>query len=645
MKRWWLDNSDRRFALFFGTFRQQSNPGRMFLVGSAVVVATGLGAAAFVYGRYQTTNALEQRQHRHLPANEISVFLSAASASVASRNTRTCISTNKEEERGRGEEQNTRKKRQRRRRNVVVVSGGIVGIATAHRLAKAGHRVVVVEPRAGPAMECTACAAGGMQRSNPVIDRTSWMDVVCQCILPTFVSHLFALGNKGGEGDKEPFRFFHISGYQILTDPFFLRWILTFTQTSLFPGRDQHHRQQEMLKFTKYAVDNLVASLAERRMNDACGYNDKGCIWVSTNDPFPTNFLRDASDGDDNQHPNATVSKHPTASKMNYEPSRLLIGTSTILASEPSLRFQEPQPEQAYLEYETKAASAERYAMELVRRCQEDNHLDVTFLYDTKVIAISVVQLENEDNNTNTKKKIARISKLKTNRGVINISENDVQVVVAAGAWTPHVLSLMDLYVPVYPLKGYAMSLSAAEYYAARNKNNNKAYATTSSSQLLYSDDDLPSRIVCDKYMFTTRLGPDEIRITSIGEFSGWDTVPTEHVDRAFRQQATYQFPQLSSAIKQATTRVGHRPLVNDGILLLGAVSDTHENLFVSCGPGSNGWKLCLGSADILERLVSGQGDEEIEQELGFNPAAFSPLGRVFHAPFFAKLCRFRWGI
>ena len=33
--------------------------------------------------------------------------------------------------------------------------------------------------------------------------------------------------------------------------------------------------------------------------------------------------------------------------------------------------------------------------------------------------------------------------------------------------------------------------------------------------------------IVCDKYIFTTRLGDDEIRITSIGEFSGWSTQPT----------------------------------------------------------------------------------------------------------------------
>lgn len=71
--------------------------------------------------------------------------------------------------------------------------------------------------------------------------------------------------------------------------------------------------------------------------------------------------------------------------------------------------------------------------------------------------------------------------------------------------------ALMDLYIPVYPLKGYAMSLSAKQ--------------VLSSTALKASD--LPSRIVCDKYMFTTRLGDDEIRITSIGEFSGWSTQPT----------------------------------------------------------------------------------------------------------------------
>jgi D-amino-acid dehydrogenase len=243
----------------------------------------------------------------------------------------------------------------------------------------------------------------------------------------------------------------------------------------------------------------------------------------------------------------------------------------------------------------------------------------VNFWYDTKVRGISTTGHQGG--------KKPRISEIRTNRGVIAIPD-DVHVVVAAGAWTPHVLALMDLYAPVYPLKGYAMSVSAKEALQANSA---------------LRPQDLPSRIVCDKYMYTTRLG-DEIRFTSIGEFSEWNTQPTPHVDDNFRTEAIRQFPQLKELIPKAKTYCGHRPYVNDGIILLGA-ADTHEKLYVTCGPGSNGWKLALGSGDVIARLISGQSAEDMKEELGFDVSSFSPAGRVLQAPVFAKICRARWNV
>mgnify|MGYP005848585519 CR=1 FL=1 len=364
----------------------------------------------------------------------------------------------------------------------------------------------------------------------------------------------------------------------------------------------------EMLKFTKYAVEEMVKMMESRWDNMAkkSGYNARGSLAISY-DPISTE-----------QPPKKGA--NPTQSKMNYEPNRQLVGMEEILKEEPSLKFQEKQPTTAKYEYEAKSASSMRFAKELGRRCIEDPKLDVSILYETQVKGITTA--------TDTTSQKPRISELKTNRGVIHIPK-DVKVVVAAGAWTPHVLALMDLYVPVYPLKGYAMSVSAKEAL----KNNPKL-----------TDQDLPSRIVCDKYMFTTRLG-DEIRITSIGEFSEWSTKPTGNVEQEFRREASRQFPQLKDLIAKAKTRCGHRPFVNDGILLLGACDDTHENLYVSCGPGSNGWKLALGSGEVIERLVSGQTTDQMAKELDFDPTAFSPAGRVLAAPVFAKLCRARWDV
>jgi glycine/D-amino acid oxidase-like deaminating enzyme len=215
------------------------------------------------------------------------------------------------------------------------------------------------------------------------------------------------------------------------------------------------------------------------------------------------------------------------------------------------------------MEFEASAASAERFTKELAVRCVRDKHLDVTFLYNTQVKAIKISNAS--DGNSKP-----WISMLQTNQGVVPLSQGS-HVVVAAGAWTPHVLSLLELYAPVYPLKGYAMSVSAQEALRL----------------LKLTDKELPSRIVCDQYMFTSRLG-DEIRVTSIGEFSGWATLPTPSVLPAFRYEAIRQFPQLQPLMECAPVKCGHRPYVSDGILLLGRM-DTHQNLYVSCGPGSNG--------------------------------------------------------
>ena len=537
----------------------------------------GVGAAVYRYRQ------ILHRQEQELPSQKLEVLFDNDTTTNCNKNTK-------------------------QQRPVLIIGGGVVGVTAAYKLACAGHAVALLEPASRVATECSACAAGGMQRSNPVVDRDSWMAVL-QCLAAPL------LGRRRQHNDNA-FEFFHISWWQTLTDPFFWRWVTTFTRTSLFPGLQQEKKQHEMLEFTAFAVNDMVRMMTNNRIAQVAGYNPTGSVSLS----YQANCKDTADCENDNNQKEAVTDdkkKNTTHSKRSYEPHHKLLDTSQIVQCEPSLEWQTVQPTAARYEYEAKSASAERFATELARQCEQLPN--VQFLYNTAVRAISV-----DDSDSDQK---PRISKIHTNRGVIEIKEN-VQVVVAAGAWTPHVLALMDLYAPVYPLKGYALSVSATE--ALQNLN--------------LKPHDLPSRIVCDQYMFTSRLG-DEIRITSIGEFSGWSTQPAPAVDAAFRAQAARQFPQLAPLIDAAPTRCGHRPLVSDGILLLGAADDTYSNLWVTAGPGSNGWKLAAGSGEVLTRLVGGQSPAQIRDELGFDVAAFSPAGRVFSAPVFAKLCRARWKV
>mmetsp|Transcript_10222 Transcript_10222/g.28152 ORF Transcript_10222/g.28152 Transcript_10222/m.28152 type:complete len:564 (+) Transcript_10222:54-1745(+) len=560
------------------------------LTGRVVLRGTGLAAAGLTVATVMRYRSVLQRQDE-LPSHLLDVF-----------------------EHDRNSHRRTNTGQQQPPQRVLILGAGVVGVSTAYKLAQRGHQVVVLEPSTAPGEECSACAAGGMSRQNVVVDKNTWIAVL-QCLTPRTIRPLIWGTRMGKKGNDDDFEFFNIDWFASLSDPFFVRWAWTFTQTSFLPPPGQTQQRQEMLKFTDFAVQDIVNLFQTKwdNMDKRAGYNPRGSLAVSY-EPLP------AKKGE------TTPKKSKTGNETNdskflgntLEPNRNIATTEEVLKLEPSLRFQARPPVSAKFEHEAKAASSGRFTKELAQRCLTDPKLNVQFWYETKVQGMETARMENDKH---------RITKLRTNRGVVAVPD-DVHVVVCAGAWTPHVMAMMNLYSPVYPLKGYALSVSAKQ-------------ALRDNPQLRPCD--LPSRIVCDKYMYTTRLG-DEIRITSIGEFSEWNTQPTPHVDANFRKQAIRQFPQLEHLIQKAKTYCGHRPYVSDGILLLGAV-ESHDKLYVSCGPGSNGWKLALGSGEVVARLVSGQSTSKIQEELGFDVSTFSPTGRVLPAPLFAKLCRARWNV
>ena len=82
------------------------------------------------------------------------------------------------------------------------------------------------------------------------------------------------------------------------------------------------------------------------------------------------------------------------------------------------------------------------------------------------------------------------VQKIITEEEVLNIGPG-VEVVVAAGAWTPLLLSTMGLFCPVYPMKGYSVAMDLPPH----------------GSSLRIAEEDLPKRMLVDGKLYVTRLG------------------------------------------------------------------------------------------------------------------------------------------
>ena len=63
-------------------------------------------------------------------------------------------------------------------KKAVVIGGGVAGVSSAYQLARRGYQVTVLDKASSPGSECSAVSAGGMQRSNPVLNRESWLAVI-----------------------------------------------------------------------------------------------------------------------------------------------------------------------------------------------------------------------------------------------------------------------------------------------------------------------------------------------------------------------------------------------------------------------------------------------------------------------------------
>jgi D-amino-acid dehydrogenase len=148
--------------------------------------------------------------------------------------------------------------------------------------------------------------------------------------------------------------------------------------------------------------------------------------------------------------------------------------------------------------------------------------------------------------------------------------------------------------VPVYPLKGYSITLPLPPRVAA-------AAPTVSLT-------DEAHKLVMSRY-------DDRLRCAGTAELTGYDTSVNRARCEAIVRRVRELFPALEGS-GEPQLWAGLRPATPSNVPVIGR--SRRANLFLNTGHGTLGWTLAAGSGRALADLVSGRAPEV---DFPFRPA------------------------
>ena len=399
---------------------------------------------------------------------------------------------------------------------VTVLGAGVIGVTSAYYLAKAGHEVTVIDRQAGPALETSFANAGEV--SFGYCSPWAAPGIPQKAIKWLFMEHApLVLRPK--------------------VDVAMLSWMVRMLANCT--AERYAINKSRMLRLADYSR----LSLGELRAEAGIAYDErmKGTLQL-----FRTQAQLDAC---------AKDIKALAADGIPFE----VLDREGCLRVEPALRHVTDRIVGGLLTPKDETGDCFKFTGALAAKCVQ---MGVVFDYQRTIKAIQVDDGE------------ARA--VVTDRGVV---ASDA-VVVALGSYSPLLLKPLGISLPVYPVKGYSLTIPITDASRAPE-----------------------STVMDETYKIAiTRLG-DRIRVGGMAEISGYtnDLGPARR--RTLEHSVTDLFP--GGDVTKANYWCGLRPMTPDGTPVIGATKI--RNLFLNTGHGTLGWTMSTGSARVLTDIVSGR--------------------------------------
>ncbi|WP_447741760.1 D-amino acid dehydrogenase [Pseudomonas laurentiana] len=151
--------------------------------------------------------------------------------------------------------------------------------------------------------------------------------------------------------------------------------------------------------------------------------------------------------------------------------------------------------------------------------------------------------------------------------------------VLALGSYSPQLLKPLGIKAPVYPLKGYSLTVPITDGRMAPT-----------------------STILDETYKIAITRFDERIRVGGMAEIAGFDLSLNPQRRRTLEMVTSDLYPE-GGDLAQASFWTGLRPATPDGTPIVGATP--FKNLFLNTGHGTLGWTMACGSGRYLADLLA----------------------------------------
>lgn len=400
---------------------------------------------------------------------------------------------------------------------VAVLGAGVIGVATAYYLAKAGETVTVIDRQPRAAAETSFANAGLIAPGHAY----AWASPRAPMILL-----------------KSLWRNDTALRYRLRLDPAMWAWSLRFLANCTAAANRRNTLVK--LELCKYSREQLVAI----RAAEGLSYDEvvKGSIYL----------YRDPQHFETGKRTTKLITDHGYPMEA--------IDMDRVVAIEPALARSRDRFAGAIFVPKDESGDCRLFTERLAEVCGK---LGVTFRYGTSVVGFEASG--------------GRVTAVRTDKGPIAAD----RFVLALGSYSPFAAKTIGLKLPIFPVKGYSLTLPIR----------NPAAAPTVG-------------LIDEGYLVAfSRMG-DKLRLTATADFAGYDTSYSPRDFATMLKVAHELFPEGVDY-----DRPSHwaclRPMTPDGPPIMGRTR--YENLFMNTGHGHIGWTMACGSARMVADLMLGR--------------------------------------